>query len=142
MPVPIRFIGDNRDTVLVFNNTSSGQVFNPLLDFVVTGIEFDPDLWLVSANSETTFGIDESFAANRLILVPNPANEKLTVNYDAEKLLSVRIVTPEGKLQPVHPSVLRNKSLEFQTADIASGIYLLEIITEKGKSVSKFIIRH
>ena len=51
MPVPIRFSASGRDTIVVFNHTSSGQVFNCNLNFAVATVTVDPDLWLISSST-------------------------------------------------------------------------------------------
>ena len=51
MPVPVHFKATGHDTTIVFNHTFSGQVFNCTLDFAVSTVAFDPDLWILSKNN-------------------------------------------------------------------------------------------
>jgi len=53
MPVPIKFSGSGFDTTLVFNHTFSGQTFTVPINFLPTTATFDPEIWLISGNSNT-----------------------------------------------------------------------------------------
>jgi hypothetical protein len=55
MPVPIRFTAPGHDTLVVFDHTFSGQLFNASLDFAPVAATFDPDLWLLSGNNTVTY---------------------------------------------------------------------------------------
>jgi hypothetical protein len=51
MPVPVKFSGVGKEVTLTFDHTFSGQVFTQQLDFNVTSVSFDPDLWLCAKSS-------------------------------------------------------------------------------------------
>ena len=55
MPLPIRFTAAGFDTTVVFNHTSSGQIFTRTLNFQATTASFDPNLWILSANNVVTY---------------------------------------------------------------------------------------
>ncbi|HEX7414456.1 MAG TPA: M1 family aminopeptidase, partial [Bacteroidia bacterium] len=79
MPVPIQFKGQGRDTTMVFNHTSSGQVFYANLSFKPDSILFDPDLHILSAHNKV---MDESTylrSLQAMVIYPNPATDVLNV---------------------------------------------------------------
>ncbi len=54
MPLPIRIQNPslNKDTTIVVNNTSNGQVFTIPLGFQVNSVEFDPKFWVLNRRSD------------------------------------------------------------------------------------------
>lgn len=78
MPVPIKFIGETRDTTLIFNNTYSGQQFSATVNFPILSAEFDPELWLLSRENRI-IGIQDYLSQNFAKLFPNPSSDVVTV---------------------------------------------------------------
>src|ERR1017187_3353668 len=76
MPIPIEFKGTDHDTIIVFNNTHSGQAFSANLNYQVQTLIFDPDYWIISHNNMIlhTPGINVS---------PNPFTNNLSVNIES-----------------------------------------------------------
>jgi aminopeptidase N len=83
MPMPIRFKNNIKDTIMVFNNTFSGQEFTANIGFVADSALYDPERWILSANDtiELVDNIIEK-QITEIILAPNPAANyiELTVN--------------------------------------------------------------
>jgi aminopeptidase N len=72
LPVPIRFSGAGRDTILVFEHRSNAQTFWARLDFVADTVIIDPKLWLISANNVVA-KTETSGIFNDVQVYPNPA---------------------------------------------------------------------
>jgi aminopeptidase N len=77
MPVPIKFVGSNKDTTVVFEHNYSGQSFSFESDFEVTQIIFDPEYWLISKSN--TINEERVDIKNAGIIFPNPAANEITV---------------------------------------------------------------
>ncbi len=142
MPVPIKFVGDLKDTTIVFDHTVSGQVFKTKVNFPIKTVLFDPELWLISKNNSVV-GID-AVTENKLAikLYPVPSRNSLTVSNLPENttITNWHVVDALGK------TVLENKHMKSSgsnfTIDIqqlTKGTYLLLIKTDKGTSSGQFI---
>ena len=79
MPVPIEFKGQGKDTVVVFNHTSSGQVFYPTLNFKPDSIFIDPDLHILSAHNKVISESAYLRGLQSIIIYPNPATDEVNV---------------------------------------------------------------
>lgn len=79
MPVPVKFIGATQDTTIVFDHTFSGQTFSTTVGFPIINAQFDPELWILSANN-TVIGIPDHIIIEQHVEVfPNPALRNITV---------------------------------------------------------------
>lgn len=83
MPVPLKFTNAVTDTVVVLNNTFSGQQYTFNLPFSADSAIFDPDLWLISANNSVSLGYtDEAGKATFCKVYPNPASKFIYIEFD------------------------------------------------------------
>jgi aminopeptidase N len=79
MPVPIKFIGATQDTTVVFNHTFSGQSFAATIGFPVVSVQFDPKLWILSANNTVTGIADLKLTTDNILVYPNPISNSISV---------------------------------------------------------------
>jgi aminopeptidase N len=139
MPVPIEFKGQGKDTIIIFNNTSSGQVFNVNLNFRADSINFDPDYHILSTNNKVMDEYAYLRSFQSLVIYPNPANDVVNVeiNNFANFPRSVELY-----------NVLGEKLLEFvpiqhefsvPLINLASGTYYLKIISDDKVYTQKII---
>jgi aminopeptidase N len=140
MPVPIQFLGADKDTIIVFNHTFSGEIFTVNTGFTIDSVVFDPELWLVSANNTITSTKDELPVGKSLALMPNPASDFLNIQHNLGRLNSVEILTLEGKLAISQLSIQDNTSLAIDIRQLKPGAYLLRIGYKQGYVTRKFVI--
>lgn len=141
LPVPIQFLGENKDTIIVFNHTYSGEVFHVNPGFAIDTTIFDPELWLVSAKNTLTLGINDLPAGKQIMLRPNPASDFLEVQHNLEKINSIEILDIKGKQQSIRLKGENQASFSLNTQKLKSGIYLLRIAYNEGIVTRKFIIK-
>lgn len=141
LPVPIRFFGGYKDTTIVFNHTYSGEIFIVNPGFAIDSMQFDPELWLVSAKNTMTLGINDLPVGKELTLMPNPASDLLIVQHNLGKLNSFTIMDMAGKQQIVRLKGENQTSFSVNTQQLKSGMYLLRISYEEGIVTRKFIIK-
>ena len=85
-------------------------------------------------NLNTVLSTD-SFKRDYFNIFPNPANDKIQIKLNSGKNLKcVNIYTVEGKY------LYSERKLEINTNRLQSGIYILEIETNQGKSSKKIVI--
>ena len=138
MPVPIRFFGEGKDTLMVFNNTFSGQKFLANPGFSIDSLQFDPELWIVSDNNTISLSLP---AGKPLTLMPNPASDFLFVQHNLNEINSLEIISLDGKSEPVQVAGDGKYFLKINTQHLASGMYLLRIDSPQGIEIRKFIIK-
>lgn len=142
MPIPVKFVGQNTDTTIVFNHTNSGQIFNVTIPFPVISIQFDPDLWLLSGGN-TVSGISEYLSAgDQVIIFPNPAKDNINILSlnNANTLESIEISDGLGKI--VFKSEKYNgiqKSITINTGQFPKGAYFIKTVLKSGLKYKSFI---
>jgi hypothetical protein len=95
---------------------------------------------------ETTVGIIKNNSFTDLEIFPNPANDAALVKvYSsvAEKT-SLNLINSLGQLVISKEVAMVNgeNSFEISTADLANGVYLLDITTSNGKTTKKLVVNH
>ena len=99
LPVPVKLVGESKDTTLILNHTFSGQTFDFKIPFSIKEVLFDPEMWILSnynivTGSQTDFSNEIS-----LSIFPNPSSEFLEVdlkNFN-QKYIVYEIIDMNGK---------------------------------------------
>ncbi len=142
MPVPIRFSGEGKDTTVVFDNTTQGQMMSASLDFVADNAIFDPDHNIVSKNNTIEMiavGTNDIANDRSISLYPNPVRDNLTIQLEDRNdyLQSVSIFDVAGnRIRQI--ACTNQKSVHFNTADLVTGIYMARVTTNTGTQTVKF----
>jgi aminopeptidase N len=140
MPVPVLVKGEGRDTLLVFNHTSSGQAFYANLDFKVDSVLFDPDLKLLSAGNKVMQEYAYLRSLEDLVIYPNPAITLLNieVNNLANYPEKVELFDVLGrKVLEAHPGA---HHFSLDVSDFAQGTYQLKIISGNKSAAYKILV--
>ncbi len=141
MPVPVKFYGGGKDTLLVFNHTYSGQMFLTNLDFAIDSIKFDPDLWLISTLDTITLGKSDLPIGKSLTLLPNPANDFLIVKHNLIEINSLEIIAMDGKRENIQYGMQGKENLKISTNQLKPGIYILRLAYWNGIVARKFVVK-
>jgi hypothetical protein len=142
LPVPLKFYGQGSDTIVVLDNTFSGQVFTVNPGFVIDSVQFDPDYWLISANNHVALGLDDLPAGKAFSLFPNPCNEKLVASHNLGTIESVEVLDLSGKRISLDLQENNPDRLILSTNRLNNGIYLLCVTFDKGFIARKFLVMH
>ena len=89
-------------------------------------------------------GIEETEAANSLMIYPNPAHESVFVSFQTKFNSSAKIelITLDGKIifnTVISPSTKFEQ--EISTVDFPAGIYLIKIQTNQGSTARRIVIQ-
>ena len=135
MPVPIRVFGAGGQQLdVVLNNTTNNQIFDVPVPFAVTGIVFDPNRHLLSANNTSSLGTADLAISESVIFYPNPATETLNIKVPSVSAFeSAAIYNSLGQL------VTESKSNPITVSALANGLYFIRIKTSLGVVQRKFI---
>lgn len=124
MPVPIYFSGQGQDTILIFNNLSSGQSFNASLSFTPDTAIFDPDLHILCQSSiNVVVGMKHEQENSSINVYPNPANDILNINFEGEIPEFIEILTADGRQIDIVESI--NSNMKFELNNLTSGLYFV-----------------
>ncbi|MEM7105373.1 MAG: M1 family aminopeptidase [Bacteroidota bacterium] len=144
MPIPVQFIGDGVDSIVVFDHTFSSELFSVALPFEVESIEFDPELWIVSrdntVNSATPVTNVEE-ATGFISLFPNPAFEKVIINVvdQGESIIQFELINTLG--QTIYTQKLMEADrFEFSVRGLSAGVYTVKLTTADNRKLSKRLI--
>ena len=136
MPVPIRLTGDGgvfQDAVV--NNTSNGEQFTISVPFTVTGVQFDPKKDIISKSSTATLALSDSNFDQSIQIYLNKTSNALSVDLP----MGIEIENA------IFYTVLGQKIMETKSdknwniSSFASGVYFLNVKTNKGTKQFKFI---
>lgn len=136
MPVPVKLIGVEKDTVIILDHRQNHQVYDIDPGFEVQSAVIDPDQWLISANNEVLLDIPETNQYIPVKVYPNPAATQL------------RVSAPNVKGQLVITDLSGRIILQFDDFDgiarvdisnFAKGQYFLQINGKRGIADASFI---
>ena len=89
---------------------------------------------LVLTVTNQTLGLDEVTVTDDFKLYPNPANDIVSIK--DENIISVKVFDINGR------NVLSTKSNTFSVRDLANGIYLVKILGEENRTITKKLIKN
>jgi len=147
MPVPLLLKGAGIDTLVRLEHAQNGELFSLNLSFDVTSVQFDPDLWLISANNtvqqgELT-GASEAFADGRLLVFPNPAKDFLQVFHENDGKageLNWVIINNLGQTSLQGSTAYYNQSIDISGLQV--GVYRILLRNAVGKTAVCSFLKH
>lgn len=142
MPVPIQFIGDDRDTIITVNHQFSGEQFYVQPGFEVMAIEIDPELWIL-AEKKVLYDPDTEIDINAITFQPNPTTSKLWVSLRNPSFVAKQysIINSEGKIiRTVSPPGGIRSSFEIDVSDLAPGVYVLRLLNGNSSKSGSFVV--
>ncbi|MEE9431281.1 MAG: M1 family aminopeptidase [Melioribacteraceae bacterium] len=156
MPVQVKINGANKDTLVTLFNDSNNQTFEIDLLFNPTGIEFDPNNWILkdlsnalSVDSENNLPIEFSLSQN----YPNPFNPTTVIQYKLprnEKRETKNEMHVQLKIYDVLgnevSTLVHNKQqpgnyeVKFDASNLSSGVYYYQLKAGQFSETRKMIL--
>lgn len=142
MPIPVKFVGQSKDTTIVFDHHSSGQQFTATVNFPIVSVQFDPELWILSANNTIT-GISEYPSADdQVMLYPNPAKNLLNVlslnNANTVEFIEITDVTGRSVYKSDKYKGIQ-KVISIDISQLKKGSYFIKIALKSGVNTKAFV---
>lgn len=133
MPVPIRFKGGERDTLIVFDHIKNSQKWVIYPGFKIDSVFVDPEQWLVSGNNTTKLIYKSSDA----VVYPNPASTqlRLLLGTEPEQFLIFDLAGRQLKV----PYFYAGEGISMDVSGLQQGCYIIEYITDGKAGFAKFI---
>ncbi|MES2544574.1 MAG: M1 family aminopeptidase [Bacteroidota bacterium] len=135
MPLPVRLTGSGGQSLdVLLDNTSNGQEFTVAVPFTVTGVQFDPNKNIISANNDVVLDTI-SFALQKNIKIhPNPTSNILNIEMPTGVNLEKVIV-----YNALGQTVLEKNTNAIVVSQLSTGVHFIKIITSEGTIHKKFI---
>lgn len=141
LPLPFRFYGGGKDTLIVFSNTENDQTFDFLPGFMIDSIHFDPDMWIVCKVNAMTLGRYDLPSGESLEVMPNPVSHKLYIKHTLHEASKIELLALDGKSQNYQLIANNDNSTELDVSSVPSGLYLLRLHFGKVVVTRKVIIQ-
>jgi aminopeptidase N len=140
MPIELTYkFTDGSDTTIKVMNDTNGQVFTFYFTKEPTSVIFDKADNIVLKKGTTLLGIDEiAYEANLINISPNPSSEYLTLKFTQNTTkATIKIYNLLGELKFI--STMSSPETTIDIADLAKGVYIVEVATEKNIMREKFV---
>lgn len=144
MPLPIYVSGQGQDSIIRLDHNFSGQTFEIDLPFVAEQVQFDPSLWILSANNSVqevnVSQVRDSQYSNGISLSPNPADDHVKIVF-SDKVPEpdrIEVYNESGVLLESLSSIPSDYTLIL--GDWSAGVYHIAFYWQNEK-VSKTIIK-
>lgn len=100
---------------------------------VITGVS-DGD-FMTSRYTSGLVGIEDNVVLSSFNIFPNPVKDQLTINTENEIINSIKIIDVTGKTI----KVFTQNTTTINVVDLAKGLYVLQVQTDKGIGTKRFI---
>jgi len=138
--LPIRFIGEGKDTTIIFPNSIDNEVFNWYFDFKVENVIFDPNSNLISKFNSVT-RIENNDYLHEILIKPNPFTDHIAVELlKSQQFDSVFILDINGKKVKTFGKTEFGKEFRFNLRNLKSGVYFIEM-KNSAKTIREKIIK-
>lgn len=135
IPLPIQFIGQNRDTILTIQPEEGKELYRVFPGFIPDSVRFDPDLWILAKSQVFA----ESSIDKSIFMYPIPAGDYLLVRHPFSDVGDVRVYDANSRLLYSSQDVSGGQILRVPTAEFVPGTYVIEIEGETGTLRSRFV---
>ena len=139
MPIPIKFKDNYNDTIIIFDNTFSGQNFLVHLGFTPDTIIFDPEKWIVSRNDTMIVGLNKSFSTPDISITPNPTRDKIIIETKDYEINKIELINSFGVAHNIPINNTNFERLEIDLSKFTAGLYFLRVDFDKGVFIEKLI---
>jgi len=144
-PLEIKCTSASGDTTIRININQNTNTFVIPTNKIVTGLSIDPNNWLLNKDdvivenpSLISLAIDNLDLENNTLIYPNPSNDWVSIENNAINDGHYTLREMSGK---VLQSGSMNKKAQLNIASLATGVYLVEIVTPQGtisRKLSKY----
>ncbi len=132
LPLPVEFKATEdggKDSMLTLHTTKADQFFHFQLNHKVAEIRLDPDAQLLADIHNIHSPVSGLDLEEALVVVPNPAHDKVYINAYQQHLNRITIYNLSGQAIRSESINLANSNTlyEFSIQDLAPGYYLLRM---------------
>jgi len=122
------------DTIIRLFQNSNNETYKIYFPNTVSSLKVDPNSWLIIGNTVIT-GITEYNKPFSFNIMPNPANNIMTI--ECSQSAVIEITNIQGQLIKILTTT--GSKTNIDVSSFPSGVYIVEMKTEKGIEVKKFL---
>jgi hypothetical protein len=139
LPVPIQFKNSQKDTVIIFNNTFSGQMWGFDLGFVPDSVIFDPQQWLIAKLDTLLVTKIEANEIPDVKIFPNPVHDRLELTFPEPGAKTIELYDVAGHLCYSKSSATYFKKHTINMLTYTAGNYYVKISINNNKVTYKIV---
>ncbi len=142
MPIEILFIGQTKDTTIIFDHTYSAQIFSATINFPITRVKFDPELRIISAGNTITEKQEYISDDNQVTVYPNPTKDVLNILLlnNANTVEYFEITDDSGKTIFKSDTYSgTQKLITISTSSFSKGTYFIKLVLKSGMNFKSFV---
>ncbi|GAA5222236.1 M1 family aminopeptidase [Membranihabitans marinus] len=144
MPVQIKLIGDDRDTLITLDHKHNDEAFMINLSWTVNSIEIDPDRWIITKDNKVDI-LTNNNGIQTLphSIYPNPANNQVDIQlikpFEINNVKVYNSLGQESMSQDLENKLMSNITLDLEK--LFPGNYFIQIqYSNNTKSIHNLII--
>ncbi|MEM9935327.1 MAG: M1 family aminopeptidase [Bacteroidota bacterium] len=139
MPVPVKAVWAQKDTILVLDHTQKRQTFAVNLDFQVESVRFDTERWLLAKVAEVTVSNEDLLEEEDISLFPNPASDQVKLTFgEVPPSATVSVLNSLGQVL-IKREVFQAPEITLPINRYPAGVYTISIETEGALMSRKFV---
>ncbi|MDB5248826.1 MAG: hypothetical protein JWQ40_3220 [Segetibacter sp.] len=134
-----KILSPNGDTTIKLNQTSNNQRFTLYYPRIPTGVEVDPNNWVLNKVGTITEGVSTQPIPVNVTISPNPVYNNFTVTMPPNVYSALRVIDVNGR-------VLANYSIPTSGTSfrsplhLPSGVYFFNLVGNKENVVRKILV--
>ena len=98
-------------------------------------------VFLLDAKAAYTVGISENAKTPSVMIYPNPASNKLTINLNSTSHHDIKIINTLGQVSASY-SVESQKNVQLDVSALQSGSYIVNVSNSSGVLRKKIVVAH
>lgn len=130
------------DTIIKVNQTSNTQTFKFFYSKIPSGIEVDPNNWVINADGVVIKNADSILPEPVGVKIfPNPARSTVKIEFAKAFYSTLRIIDLNGRIVQTN-NLSKSTSVHNIHVGLPAGTYFFMLIGTSGKITKKVIITH
>jgi hypothetical protein len=135
------------NSVFIFAEDNTGILNKDLVPFSTNGLQYSPMIRMsVGEALEIDTKTTQLSLNNETSIFPLPAADFVNLQMSFEEIMTdveVSVMNEAGKvIATMNYSDVKDQTIEFNTSNLASGVYFFNIATEKGSRAEMFIVQN
>jgi len=142
MPIPIKFSGSTKDTIVILNNTFNNQNFSVPISFKANSAVCDPEKWIIADYKISNLQEFSNF--DKLLVTQYPNPNKGILNFNFNKSISIENIEVKNSLgekvfEIKYDSTPSNNGF-IDLSVLGNGVYFIKINEANRSTVLKTIL--
>ena len=134
------------NSVFIFAEDNSGILGKDLVPFATDGLQYSPMVRMSIGEPVIINNTVELSVKNSTSIFPLPATDVVNLQMSFEALMNevaVTVMDDAGKvITTMELTDVKDHTIQYNTSNLASGVYFFNVATEQGSRAEMFIVQH